>query len=473
MHTSQILFFTRPWQVLFHIELAKCLKEKFGDRPMKFITFFSLAKEQAEAAGYECIYMPEELNKVTGSEISDERFSEIDLSLYESQGANFNLMLQSERFLPKDGEEAVLFGRKHLVILDQIVTDGTLLISTVPDHFVYWLAGALANTRRGAFFSFSPCGSPPGRVMALKTMWKVWNVPFEGDAEAFLNECKEALSIPNMSGKSRIEYQNPQTLPPLYKRLKQRYQEIRCEEEDTNAGSYFPGSKLLSLQTIKKRLPHSWFKYPDPNYDITKDDELSNLNESLCYIPLHVEPESTILMWSPWLQDQIEMCRLVSQALPVGWKLLVKEHIGMRGDRPLEFYQKLKSLPNVVLVSPKVNSTKIILASKITITLSGTATLEAAILGKPSIALGRPPALGMLFAGDISAQLSLNDLFMKFQQQDFMLDLKDWRAWISASFEAKIVPVFKPDGSFCTPDNKENVNAYSDYIVAALKYSNT
>jgi len=123
---KQILFLTRPWQVDFHMELARNLRDRLGDLPVKFVTFFSWAKERAEAAGYKCVYMPDELSQVTGDEITNERFSEIDRILYETQGANFNLMLHSERFLPKDGKEVALFGRKHLVVLDRLVTEGTL-----------------------------------------------------------------------------------------------------------------------------------------------------------------------------------------------------------------------------------------------------------------------------------------------------------------------------------------------------------
>jgi hypothetical protein len=165
------------------------------------------------------------------------------------------------------------------------------------------------------------------------------------------------------------------------------------------------------------------------------------------------------------------MCRLVSQALPVGWKLLIKENLAMKGIRPLDYYRKLKALPNSVLVSPNVNSTSLILASRITVTLAGTASNEAAILGKPSIALGRPPGLGMLSTGDISSRLSLADLFDSLQQQGCALDLNNWLAWISGSFPGSIVPVFTSEGILDTPHDKQNVDAYANYIVSALKYS--
>ncbi len=461
---KQILFLTRPWQVLFHIELAKSLRKKLDNVPVRFVTFFSWAKEKAEEAGYECIYMPEELGRVSGNEMTVERFAEIDRVLYESQGANFNLMLQSERFLPKDGNEAALFGRKHLVVLDRLVSEGTLSVSSMYDHFFYWLGGALANSRGGAHFAFVSCGLPPGRVLALRTPWETWRVAFEGDAEALLEQCRRLLYIP---AEKRIEYMRHQTLPPLRKRLKHRYQELKCYERDRKAGSYFPGSKLVSLQTIKNRLPQRWFRYPQPEYDIESVEALKTLAVPACYLPLHMEPEATILMYSPWLRDQIEMCRLVSQALPVGWQLMVKENPKMKGMRPLDYYRKLKAIPNIVLVSPVVSSTSLILAARITVTLAGTASNEAVILGKQSIALGRPPGLGMLSAGDISSQLSLADLFKKIQQQGYTLALNDWLTWLSGSFLGFIVPVFTPEGVFCTPQDKQNIDAYATYIIDA------
>ncbi len=461
----QILFLTRPWQVLFHVELAKSLKEKLGDIPVRFVTFFSWAIERAEQAGYECIYMPEELGKVSGYEITGERFSEIDRLLYEKQGANFNLMLQSERFLPEDGLDAVLFGRKHLVVLDHLVSEGTLSISSMYDHFFYWLAGALANSRGGAHFSFVGCGLPPGRVIALKTPWETWSVPLEGNAEALLEECRRLLHTP---AEKRIEYMKPQAIPPLWTRLGSRYHELSCDKQDRKAGSYFPVSKIISLQTIKNRLPQRWFKHPEPKYDILTTDALKTLKASSCYIPLHMEPEATILMYSPWLRDQIEMCRIVSQALPAGWQLLVKENPKMKGMRPIDYYRRLKAIPNIVLVSPDVDSTNLVLAARVTVTLAGTASNEAAVLGKPSIALGRPPGLKMLFAGDISSQLSLVDLFEKLQQKEYTLDLNYWRTWLSGSFPGHIVPVFNSEGVLCTPQDKENVDAYTNYIIKAI-----
>jgi hypothetical protein len=301
----------------------------------------------------------------------------------------------------------------------------------------------------------------------MRTPWKTWRVPFEGDAEALLEECRKLLHTP---AEMRIEYMKPQTTPPLYKRFRNRYHELKCFERDRSAGSYFPVPRMLSLQTIKNRLPQKWFKYPEPEYDVKEVESLKKIRTPICYLPLHMEPEATILMYSPWLRDQIEACRLVSQALPVGWKLLVKENPKMRGMRPLDYYRRLKAIPNVVLVSTSVDSTSLVLAARVTVTVAGTASNEAAILGKASIVLGRPAGLGMLAAGDLSSQLSLAELFETIQQ-DYKLDLIDWKNWLGGSFPAKQVPAFTSEGVYCTPQDKKNIGAFVRYILVATKIS--
>ena len=93
---NQILFYTRNTEITFHLEMAKQLKAVYPNVNIRFITFFSWAANIAKSKGYTVFYMPHELQNVTGEEISDERFDEIDDQLYSSVGANFNLMLHSE-----------------------------------------------------------------------------------------------------------------------------------------------------------------------------------------------------------------------------------------------------------------------------------------------------------------------------------------------------------------------------------------
>lgn len=445
MRVKQILFYTRPWEDDFHLELARQLQERYSGVPVRFVTFFISSFRKATAAGYKAVYFPDELNKVSGDEISAERFAGIDRQLYETGGANFNLMLHAERFLPDSAEQAEQFGKKHLVVLNRLVTEGTLSISSMYDHFVYWLAGGLANARNGGHFAFVGCGLPAGRTLALKTPWNTWERPGVApeDAKLFLESSIAAMDIPAVE---RISYMKP------VKRKKKTwaerwafYREIRYDKQ---AGSYFWTTMISPGQwACEKILPGKLYRklffHPDADYTLNLTEELQDVRDKYVYLPLHMEPEAVILMYSPWLRDQTEVVRLTAQALPVGWKLLVKENPKMRGHRPPGFYRKIQAMPNVRLVAPEVSSTALIRGSEAVVALAGTATLEARLLGKPGFCLGAPPFIELLCGGDIaSGKFCLRTLFENISEAaPESMNLHEWTRRIAGTVEGNSLPV--------------------------------
>lgn len=60
----------------------------------------------------------------------------------------------------------------------------------------------------------------------------------------------------------------------------------------------------------------------------------------------------------------------------------------MKGERRLNFYRQLKSLHNVVLVSPSVDSHELIERADVVVTITGSSAWEAILYEKPVIALG-------------------------------------------------------------------------------------
>ncbi|MEK7124311.1 MAG: hypothetical protein AAB877_01315 [Patescibacteria group bacterium] len=58
------------------------------------------------------------------------------------------------------------------------------------------------------------------------------------------------------------------------------------------------------------------------------------------------------------------------------------------GTRPKSFYDKIKKLPNVVLIGPQENPEKLIKKSQGVIVLNGTMGMEAALSGKPAYVFG-------------------------------------------------------------------------------------
>lgn len=120
-----------------------------------------------------------------------------------------------------------------------------------------------------------------------------------------------------------------------------------------------------------------------------RTDDLKNMDYA--FFGLHVEPEVTLLVYSRPYINQIEAVRNISRSLPVGMKLVVKDHPLAIGKRPVSYYQKLLQIPNVVLLAPVVDSRMAIEQAKLIVSISGTIGFEGLMLKKPVITLGDCP----------------------------------------------------------------------------------
>ena len=110
--------------------------------------------------------------------------------------------------------------------------------------------------------------------------------------------------------------------------------------------------------------------------------------EKYVYFPLHVQPEMSTMTFAPFYLDQLSILENLSKSLPTGYRLLVKEHPSMLGRRKGSYYERIRSLPNAILVSPFVDSFKITNNAEMIFTITGTVGLEGLIMKKPVIVLG-------------------------------------------------------------------------------------
>jgi hypothetical protein len=102
---------------------------------------------------------------------------------------------------------------------------------------------------------------------------------------------------------------------------------------------------------------------------------------------LQKQPESSVDVLGSPFTNQYEVIRALSRLLPFDWEMWVKEHPNAIGDRSLEYYRGLKRLPGVRLIDPLADTHGLISRTGLTISISGTACLEAALLGRPAITI--------------------------------------------------------------------------------------
>jgi hypothetical protein len=134
------------------------------------------------------------------------------------------------------------------------------------------------------------------------------------------------------------------------------------------------------------RGPRKWLNARQ--YDVATVDELPR---RFIYYPLHYSPESSINVPAPYYVDQIRAIDALRYAMPSDSVLVVKEHPVCLDMRPLRFIKEIRRLPGVMVVPSTMPSQTLIERAALTATVTGTAALEAFLLGRPAIALG--PAL--------------------------------------------------------------------------------
>jgi hypothetical protein len=108
-------------------------------------------------------------------------------------------------------------------------------------------------------------------------------------------------------------------------------------------------------------------------------------NERYFYFPLHIQPEATPDIVSPFYNKQLFLIEQITKALPNGMILLIKEHPNKASG--VSFKERLRLLKSqtVKFISPMVKSTDLIKYSRGVITIAGTAGIEARYLKKPAL----------------------------------------------------------------------------------------
>ena len=114
------------------------------------------------------------------------------------------------------------------------------------------------------------------------------------------------------------------------------------------------------------------------------------------YLGLHMQPEKTSLPMGGEFGNQFLMIKMISECLPSGWKLFVKEHpnqfnmrkVANANFRSTWFYDAINGMDNVSLVMLDVPSDALIKDCKMVATITGTTGMEALTSGKPVLCFG-------------------------------------------------------------------------------------
>lgn len=121
------------------------------------------------------------------------------------------------------------------------------------------------------------------------------------------------------------------------------------------------------------------------------------LDQPFIFCPLHYQPEQSTSPLGDYYVDQLLMVELLSEALPEGWRLIVKDHVSQyvssyarygESFRTRAFFQRLTILENVELVSLQQDTFDLVDHSRAVATVTGTTGWEALNRGTPAIVFG-------------------------------------------------------------------------------------
>lgn len=387
-HPDWIVAFVRPWDADFFRRMANRLAQDYEDcgmsRPrIRILTFWNETRKRLQGDGaldHEVVFLPDKMKKVKLDDSKRAVLAQAERDLLDRGMSPLKTMMEAERFAPGDGVEAEKFMWRMFVVLNELIPDGSVVLSNQPDHVCYWLACELCNAKGGRYFGFCISGRPSGHTQVLKNACEPWNLALP-EVEHYEMVDKQISEIKADVLPSYMYKANP------YPGLSKKVSIIRSRINEAVSGNYFMSWRVLPMP-IKYRARELSWKLLGPGVRSWNIDELE---QPFVYFPLHLEPEASTLVWAPYFKYQGVVLEWLAKSLPAGVDLVVKENPKMWGQRPRSFYSTAARLPGVKWIEPRTSSRDLILASDAVVTITGTVAIESMALGRPVAILGNPP----------------------------------------------------------------------------------
>ncbi len=211
----------------------------------------------------------------------------------------------------------------------------------------------------------------------------------------YINDFRAKNSIMNAEFKNTVtgKYKKD-TLEQFAKEMLGKYIYFWNQDHTAKNKKLKKTDKRLYAET-RAYIRHYWQVNILRRIFLDKNDIFENPveGENYVYMPLHLIPESTVFIKGSYYIDELNLIEQISKSLPIGWKIYVKEHQAMLGERSVEFYKKVKEIHNVRLVQINYydDPKPWIMNAKGVATIVGTTAYEEALLGRKSLVFGEVP----------------------------------------------------------------------------------
>lgn len=253
----------------------------------------------------------------------------------------------------------------------------------------------------GIFFSMDDCESLPPYADGANQQASI-------RAEEFLKVYRDAPKAPQVGRGPAVD----QVLQSFQKSFMQRvglaFQRWIASSE-VFEWDYLRAAFLNNLPMIRDSI---WKLRRWKNQGLCDIRSIEQLPERYVFYPLQYSPESSINTPAPYFVDQMRAIDAIRHALPSDVSLVIKEHPACILLRNGDFVRELLNKSGVVVAHYAMPSTEIVKRALLTISVTGTATFEAFLLGKSSITLGNA-----FFSEAIGGVCDLRDLQTKIAEK--------------------------------------------------------
>jgi len=286
--------------------------------------------------------------------------------------------------------------KKYKEVIEKFIATESTFSEIKPDLFLSAVAGAIFYTileeRKIKKFNFSPS--------------KFEKLHFWSDNNFQTSQKLIDLVKANLTKKENELMLAPEKIE-TYERAKILYKAI--------SSSYFFSLKrvihyivmeIYKILTFKKKknsyVSFGWLqslvRYPFYYRYIEKNSftpkELKS--KKIIYVPLHLEPEMSLMSVSPEFSNSIELISWISKSAPSDFVIVIKEQISMYGLRSKKYYKKFNEMANVVFADPKIPGVDWVKMCSMTASITGSAGSEAVFLGKPVLSFGKNQIINVL-----------------------------------------------------------------------------
>jgi hypothetical protein len=118
-----------------------------------------------------------------------------------------------------------------------------------------------------------------------------------------------------------------------------------------------------------------------------EDDDLASMK--YIYFPLHKEAELAQMYQATLWHNQVNTVRILASVMPMGYRLLIREHRLNNGQRPTRYWKDLAAIPNVTVIDPFDSQFKYLRNAALIVTENGSSGWEGLLLKKRVLLLSR------------------------------------------------------------------------------------